>query len=904
MQNTCRKRIAVLLGQPEEFYHERFLKGFLKEAFSRDYDVCMFAMYIKYQNSPARCIGESSIFDMVSFDKFDAVVVMADTIQTEGVMKKIEKRLREEYRGKVLFIDKDSDYFPSVHIDNYNPAKAVINHLIEEHGIRDIAFLTGKSWHPHSIIRLNAYKDALTDHCIRIDEDKIFYGDFWYTSGESLAESLTGRDGKLPEAVACANDFMALGLAKKLTEKRLSIPEDIAIVSCDGNEEGRHAPIPVTSAKLDAGILGRNAAIVIDAYLNGREPEMIESEPELFIGESCGCSCESAQPEYIRRDTWDTDLSLSSMFSPLNHMDEDLLEQSSFTGLISTIFVSLGYISGYDSFNLVLNPELGEAGPGFEDKLMHVIQCGNGGEKIDHILTDTYFNKDEMLPELYEAREKPAAYCFMPLYYQDSVFGYAAISYGDKGKVITHEYRAWLKSVSRGIECYKRSDALIGSSKIAKTVVTTDSMTGLLNYRGFLERSETLLHLMHNNGGHISALAIDVKDFSMINNKYGRKEADNVIICTASALEKVFSSRNCLCFRVGNDEMVALRISRDPDVAEMLSEKDRLMTMIDERIADSDAPYSIELFYGIQSGSPENSEELERLVNMAISKKNTDKANARKLFEKRDLTEEELRDARVVSSILDDNKIVYHFQPIIEVKTARIYGYEALMRADVAQPLSPLDVLRYAEYYDRLYDVEKATFNNVISTMKKNTGKLTGGKKIFINSIPGNLLKEDDISVLETYVSEHPDSIVVELTEHSEVSDESLRMMKKTYEKMGIKTAVDDYGTGYSNVSNLLRYEPDYVKIDRALLSGIEDSPQKQHFVRDIIEFSHDNGIKALAEGVESEEELRIVIQLGADLVQGYFTARPEKEMIQSIDSRIADSIRKHSSIIYQRSVS
>ena len=903
MQNTCRKRIAVLLGQPEEFLHERFLKGFLKEAFSRDYDVCMFAMYIKYQNSPSRCKGESSIFDMVSFDKFDAVVVMADTIQTEGVVKRIEKRLRESYRGKVLFIDKDSDYFPSIHIDNYNPAKAIIKHLIETQGIRDIAFLTGKSWHPHSIIRLNAYKDALTDHCIRIDEDKIFYGDFWYTSGESLAESLTGRGGKLPQAVACANDFMALGLAKKLTEKGLSIPEDIAVVSCDGNEEGRHAPIPVTSATLDAGVLGQNAAIVIDAYLNGKEPDMIDSDPGLFYGESCGCSCESAKPEYVRRESWDTDLSLSSMFSPLNHMDEDLLEQSSFTGLISTIFVSLQHISGYESFNLVLNPQLGEAGPGYENKLMHVIQCG-GAEKVDHILTDTYFSKDEILPELFEAREKPAAYCFMPLYFEDSVFGYAAISYGDKEKVITHEYRAWLKSVSRGIECFKRSDAVIASSKIAKTVVTTDSMTGLLNYRGFLERSETLLHLMHNNGGYISALAIDIKDLSVINNKYGRKEADNVIVCTASALEKVFSSRNCLCFRIGNDEMVALRISRSPDDAEMLTEKDHLMKMIEERIADSDAPYSIELFYGIQSGDPKNSEELERLVNVAISKKNADKSNARKLFEKRDLTEEELRDARLVSTILDDNKIIYHFQPIIEVKTARIYGYEALMRADVTPSLSPLDVLRYAEYYDRLYDVEKATFNNVINTMKKNSGKLTGGKKIFINSIPGHLLKEEDLTVLEEYVSGHPDSIVVELTEHSEVSDESLRIMKKTYEKMGIKTAVDDYGTGYSNVSNLLRYEPDYVKIDRALLANIEESPQKQHFVRDIIEFSHDNGIKALAEGVETEDELRVVIQLGADLVQGYFTARPEREMIQSIESRIANSIRKHSSIIYQRSVS
>lgn len=904
MQNTCRKRIAVLLGQPEEFLHERFLKGFLKEAFSRDYDVCMFAMYIKYQNSPARCIGEASIFDMVSYDKFDAVVVMADTIQTEGVVSKIEKDLLENYRGKVLFIDKDSDYFPSVHIDNYNPAKAVIDHLIEKHGIRDIAFLTGKSWHPHSIIRLNAYKDALEDHCIRIDEDKIFYGDFWYTSGESLAESLLSSEGKLPEAVACANDFMALGLAKKLTEKGLSIPEDIAIVSCDGNEEGRHAPIPVTSAILDAEVLGQNAAIVIDSYLSGNAPELIETDPKLFFGATCGCDCESARPEYFRRDSWDTDLSLSSMFSPLNYLDEDLLAQSSFSGLISTIFVSMHYISGYKSFNLCLNPSLGEAGPGFEDKLMHVISCGSTGDNTDHILTDTYFDKNVMLPELYEAREKPAAYCFMPLYYEDRVFGFASISYGDKPKVITHEYRAWLKSISRGIECYKRSDALIASSAIAKVVVTTDSMTGLLNYKGFLESSETLLHLMHNNGGYMSALAVGIKDLSGFNDKYGRKEADEVIVCVATALEKIFSSRNCLCFRVGNDEMVALRVSRSPDDAEMLSEKDRLMKMIDERVADAGVPYSIELFYGIQSGSPKSSEELERLVNVAISKKNTDKANARKLLEKRDLTEEELRDARVVSSILDDNKIIYHFQPIVEVKTGRIYGYEALMRADVTPSLSPVDVLRYAEYYDRLYDVEKATFSNVINTMKKNSGKLSGGKKIFINSIPGYLLNEDDITVLEKYMSDHPDSIVVELTEHSEVSDDSLHRMKKTYEMMGVKTAVDDYGTGYSNVSNLLRYEPDYVKIDKALLSRIEESPQKQHFVRDIIEFSHDNGIKALAEGVETEEELRVVIQLGADLVQGYFTARPEREMIQSIDSRIAESIRRYSSIIYQRSVS
>ena len=66
----------------------------------------------------------------------------------------------------------------------------------------------------------------------------------------------------------------------------------------------------------------------------------------------------------------------------------------------------------------------------------------------------------------------------------------------------------------------------------------------------------------------------------------------------------------------------------------------------------------------------------------------------------------------------------------------------------------------------------------------------------------------------------------------------------------------------------------------------IEDSPQKQHFVKDIIDFAHDNDILALAEGVETEDELMTVIMLGADLIQGYFTAKPEKEMLQSVGRR------------------
>ena len=892
MTDQNRKRVAVLLGQPEEYAYELFLQGFLKEAFELNMDVCVFAMYIKYQNSPSRSIGDSSIFTLVNYDAFDCIVVLADSIQTKGVANRIEESLHKTYKGKVLFVDQESQYYPSLHIDNYNPEKKVVDHLIEVHGKRDIAFLTGKAWHPHSKIRLQAYRDSLEQHGIEVNESRIFYGDFWYTSGESLADNLMAKDNTLPEAVAFANDHMALGFAKRMNELGIRVPDDIAIVGFDSNEDGKHSPVPLTSVPIPAVLEGRNSAHYADALINGREFVPIDEDPEIFIGGTCGCGCDSAKAEFYKRDRWDTELSLGSMFSPFNNMDDDLLGQNTYAGLIATIFGNLHLIRGFDSFNLCLNPELGGAKELFEERINHVISCGGIDENNDRIMTDVSFPKEQMLPELTENREKPAVFYFMPLYYEDTVFGYGVVRYDNRVQMIHPGYRSWLRSVARGIECYRRSDELIGSSKLAKKAITTDNLTGLLNYKGFLDSAETFLHLMHNNGDNVGALAIDIKDLSDINDHYGRVEGDNAIVTAASALESVFNSRNCMCFRAGNDELVALRITSTTDDTELLAQRDILLERIEEVQSKSDNPYNIVLYCGTERASPKTSEELERLVNIAIGNKNMNKGYVRHGVETQ-LSEEDMQKARIVKEILDSGLIKYHFQPIVDARTAEVVAYEALMRATVTPYLDPPTVLRFAEFYGRLYDVEKATFAGVIKEMGSNEGTLSGGKKIFINSIPGYLLKGEDLEALSRHMNRHPSSIVVELTEHAELEEDDLKNMKNTYEQMGIETAVDDYGTGYSNVSNLLRYLPNYVKIDRALLSGIEDSPQKRHFVKEIIEFSHDNGIKALAEGVETSAELKTVIMLGADLIQGYYIGMPAPEMVQSINSQVVDEIHR-----------
>ena len=181
-------------------------------------------------------------------------------------------------------------------------------------------------------------------------------------------------------------------------------------------------------------------------------------------------------------------------------MDEDLIGQTSFSGLIGTIFSSMHLIRGFDSFNLCVNPSLGDSDDAFENRMMHVIKCGAEHENNDKILTDTLIDSAVMLPELFEARGKPSVYYFMPIFFDSSVFGYAAVRFDNRPVVISAEYRAWLRAICRGFECFRRSDNIISSSKIARRGITTDNLTGLLTYKGFLEQAETFLHMMHNNG--------------------------------------------------------------------------------------------------------------------------------------------------------------------------------------------------------------------------------------------------------------------------------------------------------------------------------------------------------------------------------------------------------------------
>ncbi|MCR5624192.1 MAG: EAL domain-containing protein, partial [Lachnospiraceae bacterium] len=254
------------------------------------------------------------------------------------------------------------------------------------------------------------------------------------------------------------------------------------------------------------------------------------------------------------------------------------------------------------------------------------------------------------------------------------------------------------------------------------------------------------------------------------------------------------------------------------------------------------------------------------------------------------LNREDKEEYELVDKILNENLLTYHFQPIVLTSNGEIYSYEALMRSNTDIVISPLKIIKYAGMQGRLSDVEYNTFINVLKLVE-GYPNVFNKAKVFVNSIPGIKVSEAQFKEIEEKMRKLSKSIVVELTEESELDDENLMKLKDYFMSIGVEIALDDYGTGYSNVGNLLRYMPNYVKIDRSLLSGIQNAPQKQHFVKEIITYCHDNKIMALAEGVETSEELRMVIHLGADLIQGYYTAKPTSGIISQINPDVRKEI-------------
>ncbi len=237
--------------------------------------------------------------------------------------------------------------------------------------------------------------------------------------------------------------------------------------------------------------------------------------------------------------------------------------------------------------------------------------------------------------------------------------------------------------------------------------------------------------------------------------------------------------------------------------------------------------------------------------------------------------EQNINIIKMVRNALENDKVISLFQPIVDNKTKEIQKYESLVRiidenGQIVTPYFFLEVARRGMYYSSL---TTKILKNSFEALKLTT------KDISINLSAYDIEKEHTRYEIYDYLERFKDDIhriTFELLESEEVVDfEVIKDFIRHVKSYGVKIAIDDFGSGYSNMKRVIKYEPDIIKIDGTLVKDLESDKRSLSILKGVLSFAKEQGIQTVAEFVENENIYLILKELGVDYSQGYFFGKP-----------------------------
>ncbi len=245
--------------------------------------------------------------------------------------------------------------------------------------------------------------------------------------------------------------------------------------------------------------------------------------------------------------------------------------------------------------------------------------------------------------------------------------------------------------------------------------------------------------------------------------------------------------------------------------------------------------------------------------------------------EMKKIAKENIETLILIKEAIENNRVVSYFQPIFNNKTKKIEKYESLVRIkdrndNIVPPYKFLSVAKISRYYKQITKIMTEKTINAIEKLHM---------EISLNLSEIDIEDGDTVNFILNKLKENPgvaERLVIELLEDANINNQAeIKKFIKNIKSMGVKIAIDDFGSGYSNFVRLLEYEPDYIKIDASLIRDIETNPNSFNIVETIKNFADKQGFKTVAEFVENENILRIVTELGIDYSQGYYIGKPEE---------------------------
>ena len=410
-----------------------------------------------------------------------------------------------------------------------------------------------------------------------------------------------------------------------------------------------------------------------------------------------------------------------------------------------------------------------------------------------------------------------------------------------------------------------------------------DSLTGLPNRNLLAERMNDCLNKCSNSHDHAAIAFIDLDGFKEINDKYGHSFGDTVLKQIALQLENVTNEHDTVA-RLGGDEFIMIlnQLKKPEECEKTLNNVLEAISKINF-VNDKSIDLSASIGFTIYPQDYGNPDQLIRHADQAMYVAKKEGKNRFSKFDvEKDIAETtHIKEVKGIEEALHNEEFVLFYQPKMNMLTNKIIGLEALIRWNHPEKglLAPFFFLPIIEE-DRLsIDVGEWVIRSGMKQLKSWANKGIN-LPISVNISPLQLQEENFVDVVRKIISENPDYISgmleFEILETSAISNiDIVTETIKECKKMGINFSIDDFGTGYSSLSYLKKLPADTLKIDQGFIKHMLENEDDKAIVKGITGLAEIFNKKVIAEGVETIEHGKAILELGCELAQGYGIARP-----------------------------
>lgn len=400
-----------------------------------------------------------------------------------------------------------------------------------------------------------------------------------------------------------------------------------------------------------------------------------------------------------------------------------------------------------------------------------------------------------------------------------------------------------------------------------------DSLTSVPNRMKLIEDLNNM-----DEDQELSIALVNIDNFKDINDFYGHSIGDEVLISVKDILKKLTKEKGYLLYKLPSDEFAILSTRKIAQDKFINSIKQILQNIEDQKLTEDN-----EIYITFSAGISFNTQNLLLESDMALKISKTTKKNITVYDEIYNITSKinkNMDGIKIIKHAIDYDLFVPFYQPIYDLKTQTIKKYESLIRivekdGTVIAPYQFLDIA----IKSKLYPYLTRTMISKAFDYFKDKEEYEFSINLSIIDIIDKRTVSFIIKKLENFPN--PERVIFEILESDQIEDyDVLREFIQRIKFYGVKFAIDDFGSGYSNFTNILELHLDYLKIDASIVKNIMHSETSRKTVLAIVNFASNVGLKTIAEYVEDKESLEMLESLGVDYIQGYYIGKPEAQII------------------------